>query len=348
MLSADALHLLRVGLDVASPPDTLRLDADRGADLLAWAVGQRCVGLLAAAVAGGAVVLPGPVAAQLADAQLRSTSVALALERLALDSARRCEQLGVPFKVLKGVALAHTVYPEPEWRDFGDVDLLVPADGLDEVTRSLEADGARRVHRSLGRSYERLVGKGVTIVTADGWELDLHRSIVHGPWASTVDIEDLWDAPDSTFSLGGTPLPTLSVSDHLVHALLHAALGSSTPRSNSLRDVAQLQLSPECNRDRVLELLDRWSASAPAAWAASQVGAAVGVDTAWLAADREPTRRERRWLQLHRNVPQSFRRLTLESVVRPIGARRRAAVAVAAGAAWSRSVASTARTRRRR
>ena len=34
---------------------------------------------------------------------------------------------GIPSRVLKGVALAHTAYPQPELRVFGDVDLLVPS-----------------------------------------------------------------------------------------------------------------------------------------------------------------------------------------------------------------------------
>ena len=101
--------------------------------------------------------------------------------------------------------------------------------------------------------------------TPEGWEIDLHRNIAHGPWGALIDPETLW-GPRVSFALGGRTLPTLGPEAQLAHAVVHAGLGSAVPRWANLRDIAQLSAAPELDRARVLRLLDRsddaveWSA----------------------------------------------------------------------------------------
>lgn len=63
------------------------------------------------------------------------------LNRLAGASQRgaveRLTAAGVSFVCLKGFALAHTIYPDPDLRTVGDLDLLVPAAGLDRAIAAL-------------------------------------------------------------------------------------------------------------------------------------------------------------------------------------------------------------------
>ena len=47
------------------------------------------------------------------------------LERVLLETVAELDALGAEFRVLKGTAVAHLDYPDPSWRGFGDIDLLV-------------------------------------------------------------------------------------------------------------------------------------------------------------------------------------------------------------------------------
>ena len=334
MTTAEARFVLAHGLgDI--PQEPLVLDADRGHRLVQAAVDQRVVGLAAAAVTDGRLRLEPSARARLADAQRQTAGVALVLERRLLEVAALLDGLGVPFRVLKGPALAHTVYPDPGWRDFGDVDLLVPGGSLTEVITALGRSGAERVFPPVGRGFEAAVAKSVTVRLRGGWELDLHRSIAHGPWGLLIDVADLWRRA-GTFRLGGRNLPTVTPELHLAHALVHVGLGSPRPRWSNLRDVAQLSAGADLDHQVVVGLLDRWRARSPAAVAAGWAAAATGADLGWLDA-AAPNGRERRWLDLYRRSPQPFRRLTLEALTAPAPLRQRVQLLAALPALARRS-----------
>ena len=65
------------------------------------------------------------------------------LERVLLETVAELDALGAEFRVLKGTAVAHLDYPDPSWRGFGDVDLLVQSDDYEAVVERLVATSGR-------------------------------------------------------------------------------------------------------------------------------------------------------------------------------------------------------------
>jgi hypothetical protein len=87
--------------------------------------------------------------------------------------------------VLKGAALAPTLYPDPLQRWFLDLDILVPRRQLDEVCRRLEEVGYRHFRGSRDPKF---------------YEKHHFHRIMHGPQGSVVEVH--WDltTPDSVYS----------------------------------------------------------------------------------------------------------------------------------------------------
>lgn len=307
-------RVLLAGLDGASNGDLepLVLEPNLSEEWRHRVVDDRLVGLALEAVDRGAVE-PQPADVDvLRAAHEQSLAVALALEAELLDAVEVLGERGVDHRVLKGAALAHVAYPRPEWREFGDVDLLVRGDELPRAVEVLERSGATRRFPSLGARYERQAAKGVTMRSRAGWELDLHRTIATGPWGQLVEVEDLWADPVE-YQLAGVALRTLPPEAHLAHALVHVGLGSPTPRGSNLRDLLQLAAREDLH-EPALQLLAGWSSLTPARAARGLLPDGLRARLGWLG-DGAATPRERRWIRLHRRDPQPFGRLTLESLL---------------------------------
>jgi hypothetical protein len=231
-----------------------------------WA--QRITGLLHAAVAAGQF----PVTAQQRhDAQrlhLRALGGALQLERLLLDVVGVLERAGVPVRILKGSAVAHLDYPEPSWRTFGDIDLLVPPDGFDRAVAALVADGHMRRFPQPRPGFDRRYSKGTSFRSPDGFEIDLHRTFTMGPFGLRLSLDRLWERHED-FSLGGRTLSALAAEERFLHACYHAALGNVQPRLVPLRDIAQLLSGRTLDLDRVRLVMTESGGSAVVARAVS-------------------------------------------------------------------------------
>ncbi len=128
---------------------------------------------------------------------------------------------GLPVLLLKGAALAYTLYPEPHLRDRSDTDLLFPSrDEAERAWRVLQALGYQRLGPDRGDliSYE-LVGE----------------KTIHGGLSHTLDAHWRWSnatlfAERFTFAeLAATaiPIPVLGLPARglgLAHALLLACV----------------------------------------------------------------------------------------------------------------------------
>jgi len=297
------------------------LGAEAFEQLAAECTSNRVLGLLGSAVGAGAFAVTDEQREQL-EAMLVSWSAhGLRVERALLRAADALSTAGVPVRVIKGPALSRTVYPEPEQRVFGDVDLLVPSGRVHDAVRTLgDALGAERVQPELRPGFDERFGKEVLLRYGEDLELDLHRVFVDGAFGLTVVTDDLF-APPYRFPLAGYELATLPMPQRLLASCYHAALGDWPPRLVALRDVVQLVLREQPNLLDVLMMARAWRC---------EIVVARAVTTAWdtlaitetppivtWARKYEPDRTARFLLASHEGVARSFTRHLAALLVLP-------------------------------
>jgi hypothetical protein len=220
---------------------------------------ERIEGLLAAAVASGDLAIEPEQREQVRRAARGRARVDLGLERELISTARVLARAGVSFRVLKGLAWAHTAYPDPSWRGSGDVDLLVANDDWYPAIRALENEGASRVLPEIQPGFDRRFGKDATLRSERGWEIDLHRLLAFGPYGLWADQAQLL-VRSAWATIGGSTLPVLDAEAAFVHACYNLVLADDPPRLIAARDVAQMVLSVQPDPDGVHDLAHRWRA----------------------------------------------------------------------------------------
>jgi hypothetical protein len=181
----------------------------------------------------------------------------LAIERSLLRVASNLDDAGVPFLVLKGPALAHGLYPDPSWRPFGDLDLLVRTEDWRLACDVVRSAGYRRDLPEPRSGFDVRFGKAATHTNEDGLQLDLHRTLTLGPFGLWLDPGELFEET-VTFDLGGQTFRRLADTNLLLHACIHASLGSAPPLPVPVRDVAQILQSPNVDWQALGERAVRW------------------------------------------------------------------------------------------
>lgn len=218
-----ALDVVRLAVRESSEERDAALAAAVGADpdwdsVLRTATNHGVAPLLAAAVRGAAWGESVPVLVRrhlrllTAAASIESASAARALAALL----GALEQREVRALVLKGPALAHTLYTSPALRPYSDFDLLCRPDD-----RVAAADALRWL------GYERRAPKAadpedfhhVYLSQSGGLPVELHSDLLQlGLPARCGD--ELWSAPE-TFALGGTSALMLAPHHQILHLAVH-------------------------------------------------------------------------------------------------------------------------------
>lgn len=236
---------------------------------------ERIEGLLAAAVHDRALaVTPAQQDAIRKESRSRA-GVDLFLERELLGVGDHFTSEGVAFRVLKGLAWSHTTYPDPSWRGTGDVDLLVATKDWYRAVRLLEDLGMRRATPELRPGFDVRFGKDATLDTHTGWEVDLHRVLVLGPYGLWVDEPSLM-AGIAVLRVGGLDLPSLDPPRSFIHACYNAVLADDPPRLIALRDVAQMAVG-QVDPVAVRSLARRWRSERVVAVAIRRSEAVLGI-----------------------------------------------------------------------
>ena len=270
---------------------------------------QRLTGMLVGAIDAQSWPATAEQAAAALDAHLDAVNAVLQLERVLLTVHEELSTVGIEPRVLKGSAVAHLDYARPHERLFGDVDLLVRADQFDLAVAALVEAGYRRRFPEPRPGFDRRFSKGTSFVTPSGFELDLHRTFVMGPYGLLVDLDDVWSEPAS-FWLAGQRITALSAEVRFLHACFHAALGDVVPRLVPQRDVAQMLLSDRLDMAVVRSLMQSWQAEAVVARAVSLAWETLAVaDEVALSAQARrysPTQRENRYLGVYTDPHGSY------------------------------------------
>lgn len=215
---------------------------------------QRMTGLLWKAIVDGALPVTQGQAEQAEILHVRALSATLVLERLLLETVDELEGRGIPVRVLKGSAVAHLDYPDTSMRTFGDIDILVPGWAFDRAVECLSSLGHTRMFPQPRPGFDRRFSKGTSFRTADGLEIDLHRTFTMGPFGIRLDLPRLWETR-ADFELGGRRLEALSTEERFLHSCYHAVLGEVRPRLMPLRDLAQIALTRSLDLDRLHTLI---------------------------------------------------------------------------------------------
>lgn len=253
-----------------SVPRSGSVDDGTWPDLLAFCGEHRLLGVLAEATRFGSVVLGERQRVEL-ESRYRNWLVHdLVVESTLLRATDVLHEAGISFRVLKGVALAHGLYPDPSMRVFADADLLVESVRCAEASAVLIRNiGATRVLPELRPGFDERFGREV-LVRVGAVELDLHRTLVDGPYGLWVPLGELFDDPVQ-FDLGGTALPGLGPVAQFVHSCLSAVLGDWPPRLIVLRDLAEMLVGgpgrAPVDAEAVLGCAKRWKAEAVVALA---------------------------------------------------------------------------------
>lgn len=280
MLTSIMEHVASYGWD----PHRLPVDG-RGVDgLVAMFRQKKVTGLAVASFRSGDLLLDVDQEAELAAVQAGLAAVALEIDSLTL---RMLYELGGDgMIVLKGIVHAHLDYPDPSWREYGDVDLLVTRERMHDVERWFESLGFARSFAAFGRRWDDQFGKSITL-TSDRLEVDLHRRLSQG-LALGVDVGALFEHR-VTFQHAGVHLPALDPAARLVHAAIHAMGGSEAPPLTGLIDIALMTSDPGRLEAGII-LAREWDVSLTLArgvrLAAERVGGVQAAELAMLMAAR--------------------------------------------------------------
>jgi len=217
---------------------------------------ERLDGLLLEAWRDGAIELTDNQVAGFGRTHRNEMEQALRLERAALDVVGMLADLGIDSVVLKGMALANTVYADAGWRSFGDVDLLLDPEGFAAGIDALVAVGARRDLPEVRPGFDARFAKDVPVVL-DAMTIDLHRTLIRGPFGERIPVPTLL-AASRPAELGGRRMRVLAPADAYVFAALTAGAADVPARLITLRDLLELERAPDFDPDAVRHAAAFW------------------------------------------------------------------------------------------
>jgi hypothetical protein len=152
----------------------------------------------------------------------------------------RLAQSGVDYMVVKGPALAHTVYPNPDLRAFNDLDLVVRERDWGAIHRLLVEMGFRPA-KNLPQPPPKLVPQNVLYELQyrhkkTGLVVEAHYEDLLNTGLASRDVEGFWQRA-TWVDVDGTPIKALSLEDQLIHLCAHAHYHGYT-RLNWFSDLA--------------------------------------------------------------------------------------------------------------
>jgi hypothetical protein len=152
----------------------------------------------------------------------------------------RLAQSGVDYMVVKGPALAHTVYPNPDLRAFNDLDLVVRERDWETMHRLLVEMGFRPA-KNLPQPPPKLVPQNVLYELRyrhrkTGLVVEVHYDDLLNAGLASRDVEGFWQRA-TWADVDGTPIKALSLEDQLIHLCAHAHYHGYT-RLNWFSDLA--------------------------------------------------------------------------------------------------------------
>jgi Uncharacterised nucleotidyltransferase len=195
-------------------------------------------------------------------------------------------------------------------RSVTDVDLLVAPGTIDAAIACLVDHGGRRLEPEVRPGFDARFAKDVPIVM-DGVAVDLHRTLVAGPFGERVPLEQIFRRHHAV-PIGGITLPGLDPADAYVHAAITAGIADVPARLITLRDLLELSAAVGFDAELVAARAREWRAEAPMARAMEVLARELAPDPspqllAWASRYR-PSRRDRWYVRTYLGGGRSYRR----------------------------------------
>lgn len=195
--------------------------------------------------------------------------------------------------VLKGAALAYTVYPEPALRTLADIDLLLPSAELPRAGAALASAGFH-VDTTQPEATHHLR----PFYLEDGQvAVELHDRLLPEPHPYAIDLADLW-ARAELGEIAGVEARVLALPDALLYACVHLSYAHRYRwfPFRTLTDIlviaaAQDEADWDCFRDAVARSRTGGAVYWPLAFASSWLEAPVPERVLMALAPPEPVRR---------------------------------------------------------
>ena len=265
----------RVAIDGLVATEGITIDPSDNIEVLRQLRSHRIEGVAVSMLERGDIDADDAFSSSLTGQHDETMAQVLRIEIAAIRVSELLGDHGITHRLLKGAALAHGSARMPRERSFRDVDVLVPSTSIDDAVSMLEFEGAVRLQPELRPGFDARFAKSVTM-QLDDVEIDVHRLLAPGPFGVWMHPNDLF-LLGSTQSIGDAEIPTLDVTEHLLHACFHVALGSVEPALINLRDIALLANS-DCDVERFAETVERWRGRAVVQRAVKLVADELGIE----------------------------------------------------------------------
>jgi len=149
---------------------------------------------------------------------------------------------GTPMLLLKGAALAHSVYPDPNTRLFGDIDLAVPRSRVTQCRKVLLRMGyvPSRIEERPGSLLA--YGNQEQLLPPHAWQsaVELHWHILDVPYyIQHVPMDWFWENVETAW-IAGQAFAVLNVEANILYLSAHLALHHGFRGLHSLVDLALL------------------------------------------------------------------------------------------------------------
>jgi hypothetical protein len=149
---------------------------------------------------------------------------------------------GAPLLLLKGAALAETLYPDPALRRIGDIDLAVPTEWVGPCREALLAQGysPSRIEERPGSLLAHTNQEQFRPPESDEFSIELHWHILDVPYyMQRVPMGWFWEHSEPLI-ISRQPYQVLSAEANVLYLSAHLALHHGFRGLHSLLDLALL------------------------------------------------------------------------------------------------------------
>jgi len=214
--------------------------------------------LLGAALEAARVTVPAGVAGVVRQARVNAAARVLLMERIQGEVMDACGRAGIATLVLKGLPLAHELFPSPDLRPPGDLDLLVRCQDRDRALAALKTAGFVLPAGSFPLRFYWRHHFHVTLVRPgfEGLPVELHWDTQPPFSMSRIPADDFW-AECRVVPAGSRAVQVPRRETHVLYLAQHLGRHLLDAGDETAADPVAALLDPAV-RGRLVWLADLW------------------------------------------------------------------------------------------